>query len=137
MSNKNEFPSDFDWVTARAQCSPLNMYELLKAEAQKNVETMEAVAKSRGEQGGLALHVNDGSFAVIRRGHFREIGVRFTLRQETIEVESVGLRSNKPFSATLTLKDSGECRLLVNGDQLDRWQFLRRALEPLFFPVDR
>lgn len=56
------------------------------------------------------------------------------LSKDRIEVSS--LRVNGSFVATLTLNDAGECRLSVEGEQLDRWQFLRRALEPLFFPAE-
>lgn len=127
-------PSDFDWVTARGQCSALNVFELLKSDAQRNVAAMEAIAKARGTSSGLQFHTNDGSFVITRR-QFTEVGVKFILSVDQIEIESVGV--DVRFTAGLTLNDDGECRLLVNNEQLDRWQVLRRSLEPLFFPQDR
>jgi hypothetical protein len=39
-----------------------------------------------------------------------------------------------PDKATLTLNDMGECRLKINGQEREFWQFRRTALEDLFFP---
>ena len=36
-------------------------------------------------------------------------------------------------AATLTLGEDGECRLKLNREELEFWQFRRRALEDLFF----
>ena len=36
-------------------------------------------------------------------------------------------------SATLTLNDAGECRLLVKGQEKEFWQFRRMVLEGLLF----
>jgi hypothetical protein len=132
---KEKRPSDFDWVTMRAQCSALNMFGLLQADAQKNTDTMEALATARGTPLGLQCIVNTGSFVVVRRLLVGEIGVRFTLSDDQILVESQGVDVH--FSARLTLNNDGECRLLVGEEELDRWQVLRRALEPLFFRIGR
>lgn len=132
MTMKPEKPSDFDWVTVRAGCSALNMFELLKAEATKNVEAIKAVTKLNGQEMPLKMFNNGSMFGVIRPyRRFEETGVRFALYQDEIRVESQGLKVS--FTATLTLNDDGECRFLVDGQTLDRWQVLRRALEPLFF----
>jgi hypothetical protein len=130
-----EKPSDFDWVTARAGCSALNMFELLKLEAAKNVEAIKAVTKTNGNEMPLSVFDNGSSFAVTRRTFAGELGVRFTLAQDEISV--YGHRLDVSFTATLTLDDNGECRFLVDGTTLDRWQVLRRSLEPLFFTPER
>jgi hypothetical protein len=37
--------------------------------------------------------------------------------------------------ATLTLNNEGECRLLVNGQELEEWQFRKMMWEELFFGI--
>ena len=132
---KPEKPSDFDWVTVRAGCSALNMFGLLKQEAEKNVEAMKAApaTKPQASESPLRFFDNGTSFGVVRRRHIGEVGVRFSLYGDEISVESLGFGLEGNFTATLTLNDDGECRFLVGGKTLDRWQILRRALEPLFF----
>lgn len=39
------------------------------------------------------------------------------------------------FVATLELTNVGECRFRVGEELLQPWQLLRRALEPLFYPL--
>lgn len=131
---KKPHPSDFNWVTARWQCSAWNMFELLKGEASANKETVEALWKARGHPVVLSFHDNDQFFAVSRWVGTKEHGVKFVLRGNQIHVESLGEQVN--FTASLTLSDDGECRLVVDDVELDRWQVLRRALEPLFFRPD-
>ena len=110
------------------------MLAQLKSDTEKNVDSMRALSKA-GAELPLRVFDNGDSFGVVRQTYLGEKGVRFTLRRGEIRVESnQGIDVN--FVATLTLSDEGECRLLVDGKQLDRWQVLRRALEPLFFPVD-
>jgi hypothetical protein len=129
--DKPEKPSDFDWVTIRAGCSALNMFALLKQDAAKNVEAMKAVSKLSGAEIPISFFDNGTSFGAARRTYRGEMGVRFNLYGDEIAV--TGLNVDVTFTATLTLNDQGECRFLVDGQTLDRWQVLRRAFEPLFF----
>lgn len=132
MAIREQKPADFDWVTVRARCSSLNMFTILKLDAERNVDTMKALTKAQGSEMPLSMFDHDGrSFGVTRRTYMGEVGVMFSVRNEEIRVDSKGLKVG--FTATLTLGDEGECRFLVDGKELDRWQVLRRALEPLFF----
>ena len=124
---KPEKPSDFDWVTARAGCSALHMFELLKAETAKNVNAIKAITKANGQEMSLKTFENGNLFGVIRPHRLGEIGVRFGLYKDEIRVESLGQVLNVAFTATLTLNDEGECRFLVDGQTLDRWQALKGA----------
>jgi hypothetical protein len=129
---KKQLPPDFDWVEARLACSALKVFELLALEAQKNVETF-----TRDPNAPRYEFVRvDGSFSISRRHGFQGVkGVRFTLLGEAIEIEGHGFIL--ALTATLTLNNDGECRLKVNGQELERWQVLRRALEPLLFALER
>jgi hypothetical protein len=33
----------------------------------------------------------------------------------------------------LTLDNNGQCKFVLDGEELDPWQLLKRVLEPLFF----
>jgi hypothetical protein len=126
-----ELPPDFDWVTARRDCSAAKVFELLSLQTIANVESMKTHTEGRVIQVFEYARI-DGSFSVVNRAGK---GVRFDLVGQEIHVETSS--GDVQLSATLTLNDKGECRLLVGSEPLDRWQFLRRALEPLFFPVGR
>jgi hypothetical protein len=91
---KPEKPSDFDWVAARAGCSALNMFQLLKDDAIKNVEAIQAVTKLNGDEIPLKVFDNGNFFGVVRPyRRFTEIGVRFRLSQDEFRVESQGVGS--------------------------------------------
>ena len=85
------------------------------------------LAKAEGKSVAVRFPQQDRSFSVTRRTYMGEVGVRFILRDEQIAVESVGL--NMKFSAGLTLNDAGT----VASWLTDRWQLLRRVLEPVLF----
>jgi hypothetical protein len=53
-----------------------------------------------------------------------------------IEVSRKNVQGNSrsDFQATVALANSGDCRLKVDKAELTQWQFLRMALEELFFP---
>jgi hypothetical protein len=125
-------PSDFDWVTARNQCSLGKVFEFLYLETKKNTETMNQI--NGQEQRQWQLVEFQGGFSVSRRTVESTMGARFTIRDNAVVVDGIGV--DVGFKAGLTLNDDGKCRLLVDGKELDRWQVLRRALEPLFFHMD-
>lgn len=55
------------------------------------------------------------------------------LNENTIQISLHMGDTVSDFSATVTLNDSGRCKFRVGADELDQWQVLKRALEPLFF----
>jgi len=55
----------------------------------------------------------------------------FALAGKTIQVKN-GDREVL-FEAGITLNDAGECKLRVDTEEVESWQFRRRALEELFF----
>ena len=128
-----EPPPDFDWVTVRHDCSLPVFFEALYLGAQRDTDIRNALGVHPDggrfvcESHGVAL------FSVAREAVIGGLrAIRFTLRDDRIEVEGAGVADVR-FFGTLTLNDRAECRLLVDGVELDRWQVLRRALEPLFF----
>jgi len=133
MMEKVSLPNDFDWVGARKSCSADKVFESLHLGARKNVESMTMTQDGRTWNNFVFMPF-DGSFSVIRQDSFDRAGVRFYVEQQSrIVAESHGLRQPVSMKADLTVNDNGECRLSVDGVELQEWQFLRRALEPLFF----
>jgi hypothetical protein len=62
-----------------------------------------------------------------------EVGPRvvFYYANERIEVKDE--KRNLKFFASLALNSSGRCVLRVDGEELEQWQFRKKALECLFF----
>lgn len=129
MAERKERESDFDWVTERGKCSSIHVFEQLRAEAKQNVKTYNDLPNTHGVQFSSAA---DGVFSITRSdrrgGHMI---VRFTLADDEISIDGQGI--DMAMTAALTLNDRGDCRLKVNGQELDRWQLLKRALEPILF----
>jgi hypothetical protein len=123
-----EKPSDFDWVTARMRCSTANVFEALHLTARQNVE-----ARGAGTENPFSLVEAGGGFSVLRHAFAGKVGVRFSASAHEIAAESFGGGLKVSLKARLTLNDDGDCRLLVDGEELQEWQFLKRALEPLLF----
>lgn len=134
MTADTRKPDNFDWVTARRKCSAGEVFETLLAGARANVEAM-ATATDGQTVNLFKLSSLDGSFSVSRPRFSGLIGVRFYLADQEIIAEPFRLGGAGVLTATLTLNDDGECRLLVEGVELQPWQFLKRALEPLLFGV--
>lgn len=132
--SKREVPSNLDWVDERAKCSPIVMFESLRDLARQNTrQRNESLGFDSPKKYWFAFNAanDDHAFAVIDlRGNFHRRATSFRLLGDVIEVEPA---SGDRFQATLTLTDSGECKLLVDGVDLYPWQVMRRALEALFF----
>jgi hypothetical protein len=132
---KQPKPPDFDWVAARHKCSAAVVFEALLHLAQQNVETANALRKSNGLSADAHVQATvPGVFAVLRGLHGPPHTVRFRLdREGSIGVDYQGVPNTESFTGTLTLNNDGECRLRVGTQELDLWQVLRLALEPLLF----
>jgi len=126
-------PATWDWVTARAQCSARAFFERLALGAQQNVTTRVALLPSGAvaPRDVVRVATHGTSFAVFTEAtpgptvRVRLDGPRIVVARED------GLES---FAGTVTLDDTGRCRLRVGAEALDEWQVLKRALEPVLFP---
>lgn len=126
MGSVNEIPPpDFDWVTARHQCSADTVFNHLRLLAKDNVETRNAQATDMA-----GFTATNGSFSVWSKAglpHERH-AVDFALDGKTITV-----RGYAEFRITLTLNNQGLCKCKVGTEELDPWQVLKKALEPILF----
>lgn len=127
-------PADFDWVTARSKCAADVVFEQLRLMAKQNVETFnrrtpaDAQVFADGEIG----FVDSGKVfkAWSRRGP-EGLRAEFQLKGGTITVLGPHGRN---LSITLTLDNDGACKCKVGDAELDLWQVLKLALEPVMFP---
>ena len=124
--------SDFDWVTERANCSTQKVFRSLELGVKADVDKRNAV-RQNGEPKW------DTTSSAERFSAFRDGGdgwsplvVEFAIEGDRIDVCHNG---GHVFGAKLTINNKGQCRLKVQGQELEleEWQFRRRALEDLFF----
>ena len=130
---ESRLPSDWDWVTERHACSVRKFFERLRVGAESNVKTRKALRLELVDRGPIEFVSAGDTFSVTRtmspEGPY--LTVRVILAGQKIRFEVNG--GDIAFEGALTLTDKGECRLNVNGADLDVWQVLKRALEPIFF----
>ena len=123
--------TDFDWVSARAKCSLVPLFEKLYLEIEQDISHINEILGD----GYICKLIKNGdrAFSVVLHDHFDQgQAVRFRLVNGAI-VASRGVDDSAFASATPTLSDDKECRLLVDGKERELWQFLKLALEGLFF----
>jgi len=122
--------SDFDWVKARAECSLVAAFIRLEKSCQKDVDAANGLFKPR--KFGLLTH-DPNSFSVYEDVQpQRHLTFKLSKSQIAVVKRRDG-REDEQFSATLTINKDKQCRFLVGSDELEEWQFRKKALEPLFF----
>lgn len=123
---------NLNWVRARAACSLAGIYELLRDQVRQDVaersklQAAETVRK-------FDFHTSGSSFRATTSCGQTTNSVRFLLTEKAITVEDTDGRVM--FSGSPAIADDGRCRLRIGSDELDLWQFRKRALEHLFFDV--
>lgn len=139
MNKTGKAPSDFEWVHARAACSPAKVFEQLKIQIAHDVELRNEMGKQLGQKFDMHAESSGIAFAVFLDSTFhRETPhrvVRFYLEGHTI-IAQYGDETNI-LSAAVTLNDEGECRLRIGDKSYALWQVRHMALEKLFFGIVR
>ncbi|HEY2380288.1 MAG TPA: hypothetical protein VGK48_03800 [Terriglobia bacterium] len=127
-----ENTKEFDWVQARYDCSSQEVFKLLESDARQSVEKRNALPR---ENYGFKVIVSQiGEFSVMREANRPYASsVTFVLLEDEIVVQDS--RSQEVRRARLTLNKDKKCVLVSNGEEMDRWRFLCKALEGLFFVV--
>lgn len=125
--------SEFDWVTARANCSIGLLFEQLKVQVEKDIAARQARTQGPPFYYSFRFKFENDAIIALVEGHKIHESVTFRLSNQAIEV--MGKDGELLFSATATLNNDGDCRLRVNGEELELWQFRKKALEDLLFVV--
>jgi hypothetical protein len=126
---------NFDWVTARNECSISTVFEKLRLDVKADIETRQSLRAHHpgwGYEEDFSFASNGSKFSataqIPKAGRHSVIfflsGNRILLTDENDEAL---------FDATVTLNNDRECMLVVGEEQMEGWQFRKRALEPLFF----
>ncbi|HEV7676478.1 MAG TPA: hypothetical protein VGQ12_18250 [Candidatus Angelobacter sp.] len=136
MSESMKAGGDFEWLAARAACSPVKVFEQLRMQITQDVELRNKMCEKQGWK--FAMHNESAIFAVFldstafhRENPYRI--VRFRLEDRRIMARYGD--DTDIFIATLTLNDDGECRLRIKDKNYELWQVRHMALERLFFEV--
>lgn len=123
---------DFDWIAARCECSPHLVFEKLKTQVEKDVESREkTLTVAQKERCKFEFMPGRTDFSVIVGGDNIHGSITFALTETGIVVlneERVSI-----FEADVTISDEGECKLKVNGEEKELWQVRKMALETLLF----
>lgn len=137
----NQIPTELDdWVSLRAACNVGSLFEQLKSGVEKDIAArQDAIHKQ--SQLKLGINYSSSRFTVLLDGRYQgdptggtvvvHNAVVFTLDQHKIIVQDE--ERAVTYEATATLCDDGKCRLSVNGQELELWQFRKRTLESLLF----
>jgi hypothetical protein len=131
MSQKiDEKANGSGWVKTLSTCGVDQLFEALKLQVQEDVDTRNNLTGQSIKM--FKVIVEGNAFAVFLvapgvSGH----GVQFTLTDTAIRVSDGG--GATILEGTPALNDAGECRLKVNGQERELWQFRKDCLESLFF----
>jgi hypothetical protein len=124
---------DFDWVTALDSCALSVVFEKLKIQVEQDVDIRNAQLTKSGASYWFKFSPNGDSFIISTLGNSipSSRAVKFKLTAGSITV--YGPDDKLMLEAVLTLCDDGNCRLLINGEEKELWQFRKSALENLLF----
>jgi hypothetical protein len=123
-------PPDWDWVTARYNCSARQFFERLNMGAQVNISKRMELYPPETARTSFRHTAHGQSFSVFSDG-WNTPAVRFNLDGQRIIIESNA--GDLHLEGVVSLGDDGRCRLKIGNEELDEWQVLKRSLEHLFF----
>jgi hypothetical protein len=127
---RDNVPQELDWVDARAACSIGVMFKTLELGVHQDVERRVALLKPE-EQKMFRVISKARRFSVVcESNEYETRSVDFSCTDREIAVSSGG---ETKFTATISLTNSGQCKFVVNEQEVEQWQLRRMALEDLFF----
>lgn len=128
-------PPDWDWVTERANCSIVVMFERLRDLARRDMDTRNQQLRSNLFHFGEAEETNVRERAFTVMNTVTTDRIDFGRGDDSIEMRRrrAGRETGPAVIATLTLTDQAGCKFVVDGKELDAWQVLKRVLEPVLF----
>ena len=141
-----EISDEFDWVGARAECTPTTAIKALASQVRLDVDKRNQL-RSVYEVQYQAMFIfsvgaNDSFHVSLMFGQDRPGIASFSKAEDGIVVSykiaatRAGTHSWADIHAVLTLGNDGKCRLKPEGEEeLTFWQFRRRVLEPIFFSL--
>jgi hypothetical protein len=131
----NQENKNLNWVEAREQCSPANMFAQLRLEIENDVKTRNGQLPSNSLH-RFVFSSTQNSFCVTREVPSQShANCSVTFGFDGNRISATNNEERKLiFRATLTLGDDGICRFKIESGELkESWQLRRMALEDLFF----
>jgi hypothetical protein len=124
---------NFDWVSAQAGCSAVQMFQKLHIGAKADVERRNSAGAGRSDHWRFELHGEDDSFEVIRIADSSKDGavVTFSLDGPRINIDGDGV--DVRITAVVGINPAGECRYFVGELEFLGWEVRKQALDQLFF----
>ncbi|MGA2609541.1 MAG: hypothetical protein ABSH01_19040 [Terriglobia bacterium] len=131
MNKAEAIEPEGGWVRARANCYPEHIFKQIEIGAQDDIDVINS-EHNLDEAAKFMLQPNSsGNFFTVYRT------VNRVTREVKFYITRDGMRivkdDGEEIKVTLTLNNYGQCRLKVNGEELEQWQVRRLALEGLFF----
>ncbi len=124
-------PREFDWVNARAECSPGQVFTELRLGVEDDIKKINKVRGGSPEKNFHLARNGDGNTFEVWRGESDKESVKFRRIGDRIEImNNVGTVTA---SYTVSFSLDGRCVLLASDGQMEQWQARRTALEGLFF----
>jgi len=127
----------FDWVRERSKCSLRSIFDTLAGAVKKDVETATQLLEEAHNDKVVFHFTQDRNVITVVRERFdvadqvqAQTRVRFALSATEITVER---QQEKLFSIQGSFNAKGECKIVVDGQDLEPWQICRMALEDVFF----
>ena len=121
---------NFDWVTARGQCTARNVFEAFKVAVEADVGTRSELDPNHGT-GFKFRNASDDWFSVLVP---TVCEIVFQRNNDSITVTRKDIKGENPMlTAVVRMNESGDCVFIVDDDELSSWQLRRLALEDAFF----
>ena len=125
-------PENFNWVRARSICSLPTVFKELEQGVRDDIETRQSLFHPSVPVRFTVASIGQRRFSVIRAVENSPTeSVDFTLTNDGITAQDD--EKAVCITASIALNDRGECRLKVGDEELNQWQFRKRALERMFF----
>ena len=131
-------PATFDWVTARKNCNPTELFQKLRQKIERDI----AVRNTQLDEQVYGFSFNSeksNKFVAYVNGEGSgrpRASVAFRLKGSEIRaVDTTEAAETELFVGRPYLLSSGDCTLDIGGEPHALWQVSRRALEDLLFPT--
>jgi hypothetical protein len=124
--------SNFAWVSERAKCTTLLVFKEIEIGVNDDIKEINSLRSKDSLEFRIVSNNNGDCFEVFRD---KDAARSIIFRLINDEISISNRSGDLTFSATLALNNKGQCRLNVNGEELEQWQVRRKALEGLFFGI--
>ncbi len=124
---------NFDWVSAQAGCSAVQMFQRLQDGAKADVDRRNAAASGRSDNWRFEFHEGDDGFEVVRVAASSKDGAAVTFAREGPRINIDGDGVDVRITAVVGINPSGECRYFVGELEFLGWEVRKQALDQLFF----